>query len=393
MYKTATDYASERNHPEIVELLAKHPAERIASVTAENQQLREEVARLKQLVASMQAKIDELEARLSEQAAEAGGESAASREASLEKKVANLREKVRSLDQQKVTTASTLNILDSSAIKELRVIREISSGGFGKVLEVAKEEKLALKVMHAGDASIGAQRALLGEYEKLAMLHHPNVVRALGFFLSDASNPPSILLEFCPDDVGRAIKRGGVSGVQLVAWVYEIVEGMRHVHRRGLVHRDIKPSNILVGSDGQVRISDFGIAKLMTAEEQSTTLGAGTQKFMAPEILREEAYDEKADVYSFGVLLFFMLSGGAMPKISVVQMGNGKKAEIPSSFSSLARDLISACWSSDARGRPSFDEILSLLERNDFKLLELSDEEIREIKELVKHHKEEIPDY
>ena len=91
----------------------------------------------------------------------------------------------------------------------------------------------------------------------------------------------------------------------------------------------MKTSSTLVGFSsrfGKVRISDFGISKLMTAEEQSMTGGVGTQKFMAPEILNEEEYNEKVDVYSFGVVLFFILSHGEMPKITIIQVGNGRKS-------------------------------------------------------------------
>ena len=399
IYKTAIDYAREKNHQEIVELLAKGPVQSISSPSTKNQQQSEEVSRLNQLVDSNQGKIneleheyemkqkkidelelenemkqlkiDELDGKLSEQS---------DREASLKEEVENLKKKIKSLEQQKVAPTDSFNILDSSVIKNLRIIREISSGGFGKVLEVGKEETYALKGMHVDDLSISGFKAFIGEYEKLTRLHHPNVVQAYGVFMSDATNPPSILLEFCPKDLQSAIKLESLSNVQLVIWIYQIVEGMRYVHKCQLVHRDIKPSNILVGKDGKIRISDFGIAKLMTTEEQSTTLGAGSQKFMAPEILKEEKYNEKADVYPFGVLIFFMLSRGEMPKINVVQMEIGKKAEIPSSFSHLAKDLINQCWNYDAKDRPSFDEILSLLEGNNFKLFEFNDQEISEIK-------------
>lgn len=341
IYKTAIDYAREKNHQEIVELLAKGPVQSISSPSTKNQQQSEEVSRLNQLVDSNQGKInelehdnemkqlkiDELDGKLSEQS---------DREASHKEEVENLKKKIKSLEQQKVAPTDSFNILDSSVIKNLRIIREISSGGFGKVLEVGKEETYALKGMHVDDLSISGFKAFIGEYEKLTRLHHPNVVQAYGVFMSDATNPPSILLEFCPKDLRSAIKLESLSNVQLVIWIYQIVEG-RYVHKCQLVHRDIKPSNILVGKDGKIRISDFGIAKLMTTEEQSTTLGAGSQKFMAPEILKEEKYNEKADVYPFGVLIFFMLSRGEMPKINVVQMEIGKRQKSQARFRILQK--------------------------------------------------------
>ncbi|KAK8896169.1 spindle assembly checkpoint kinase [Tritrichomonas musculus] len=92
-----------------------------------------------------------------------------------------------------------------------------------------------------------------------------------------------------------------------VLYIYQIADGMKYVHLKKIIHRDLKPSNILIGFDGNIRISDFGISKLMTDDEISMTTGVGTQKFKAPELINEIQYNEKVDVYSFGVLVYFIL--------------------------------------------------------------------------------------
>lgn len=337
-------------------------------------------------------------------------------ESSLRREIAQLKEKIEKLTKEKADQKAeleslrrqvsssdrgadqppvglNLEILDSSTIHSLRTIREISFGGSGKVLEVAKEETFALKVMNTGDCSVEQQRKFIGEYEKLTLLKHPNIVIAYGIYLSDATTPPSILLEFCPQDLNQAIKNSKLNNVDIAKCIYQIAEGMKFVHARGFVHRDLKPSNILIAKNGLIRISDFGISKLLTSEEQNTTLGAGTQKFMAPEILKEEDYNEKVDVYSFGVVLFFILSGGKMPKISVVQVGNGKKADIPSDFTNYAKDLINRCWNYDPKDRPSFKQIIEDLEKNDYLVAQLNKSEIKDVKLFVKEHKKNIPAY
>lgn len=93
-----------------------------------------------------------------------------------------------------------------------------------------------------------------------------------------------------------------------VLYIYQIADGMQYVHLKKIIHRDLKPSNILIGFDGNIRISDFGISKLMTDDEISMTTGVVTQKFMVPELINEIQYNEKVDVYSFGVLVYFILS-------------------------------------------------------------------------------------
>lgn len=91
--------------------------------------------------------------------------------------------------------------------------------------------------------------------------------------------------------------------------------------------------------------------------------------------------------------MFFILSGGKMPKISVVQVGNGKKADIPSDFTNYAKDLINRCWNYDPKDRPSFKQIIEDLEKNDYLVVQLNKSEIMDVKLFVKEHKKNIPAY
>ena len=284
-----------------------------------------------------------------------------------------------------------MEIIDSLMISKLRTIKEISIGGFARVLEVGKEESYALKVMHSNEFDIKQIRNFIKEYELLLRLKHPFIVQSFGIFMGDEKNPPSILLEYCLNDMKKAIKDDELDNETIVKWIYQIVEAMRYVHKLGIIHRDLKPSNILIAKDGSIRVSDFGISKLMSTDEQTTTLGAGTQFFMAPEIFNDEKYNEKSDVYSFGVLLYFILSRGSMPKITIIQIGTGIKAKIPSDFTPFAKDLINNCWNFKPDERPSFEKILELMETNDYKLLELSKSQISAIKKFVDLTQTKIP--
>ena len=250
----------------------------------------------------------------------------------------------------------------NSDTQSLQTIRRISSGASGEVFEVGKVENYALKVMHITmDQSINfrTQRQFISEHEKLNMLKHLNIIRTYGIFMSDETTPPSILLELCVSDLNSAIKKNNLKNDQIIIYAYQIAEGMKFVHLKGFVHRDLKPSNILIAKDGTIKISDFGISKLMTAEEQSTTLGPGTQKFMAPEILNEEDYNNSN--------------------------GQWKKASNSFIFHCFCKEL------NKPKSRPSFEEILQQMEKNDYKLLELSDSDIKSIRQFVKQHKQRLP--
>ena len=111
---------------------------------------------------------------------------------------------------------------------------------------------------------------------------------------------------------------------------------------------------------------------------------------MAPEIINEEKYDEKVDVYSFGVLVYFILSGGQMPKITITQIGNGKKAEIPRSFTKFARQLINSCWNFNPKDRPSFENINEQLIAHAQELVELTKTESKEVQKFIENHQKII---
>ena len=169
---------------------------------------------------------------------------------------------------------------------------------------------------------------------------------------------------------------------------------MKYVHFKKIVHRDLKPSNIFISSDKTAKIGDFGISKIMSAEDQtSMTGGLGTLFFMAPEVADDKEYDEKCDVYSFGVIMFFILSNGQMPKIKLSQYTHGIKAPIPSSFTSFSRDLINSCWNFDPEDRPSFQKICEEIENNEYNLAELTKNEKEEIKLRISRNKRKVPLY
>ena len=286
----------------------------------------------------------------------------------LKQKVKNLEEKT-AAESPTSRGASKLEILEPEGIDALKVVRMIGRGGQSEVFEVTRDERLALKVLFVEGANKSdnsssfkqLQRFLL-EYEILSSLRHANIVKTFGFCYGDASHAPSILLELCEQNLNDRI--GSMDNIEKVCSVIEICKAMEAVHAANMIHRDLKPENVLFDIEGHVKISDFGVACIVDVESQtqSKTSGVGTLKFMAPELLNESTkYDNKVDVYSFGVVLFFVLSGGKMPKISIAEQSCGKKAQIPSNINRVSRELISSCWSTSPSERPSFTEILDTI--------------------------------
>jgi serine/threonine protein kinase len=131
-----------------------------------------------------------------------------------------------------------------------------------------------------------------------------------------------------------------------------------------LIHRDIKPSNILLTRDYRAKIADFGMSVANTGQE--LTAETGTYRYMAPEVIRHESYSSNADVYSFGVCLWQLITrevpfATMTPIQAAYAVAEGHRPTIPDSTPRRLREIITACWDQDASRRPSFTYIAMAL--------------------------------
>jgi len=200
-----------------------------------------------------------------------------------------------------------------------RLIRQLGSGGMASVWLAERtdgliDRQVALKLPHPALGRIFAQRAER-ERDFLAKLDHPNIARLYDAGLTETGQP-FLALEYIPgipinqycDEAGLGIR----SRVRLFA---AVIDAMAHAHAKLIIHRDVKPSNVLVNAEGEVRLVDFGIAKLLqhdsaTATELTQVSGrALTTAYAAPEQIRGETLTVAADIYSLGVLLYELLAG------------------------------------------------------------------------------------
>jgi serine/threonine-protein kinase len=207
------------------------------------------------------------------------------------------------------------------SIGAYRVVRELGRGGMGVVLlaeraDGAFERQVAVKLSLAGLAVGPLAERLESERRILAGLDHPAIARLLDGGTT-ADGAPYVVMElvegrpidsFCDEE--QVDLRGRL---ELFVAVCDAVE---HAHRRLVVHRDLKPSNILVTGDGQPKLLDFGIAKLLEPVETAsgdaatrTMIRALTPEYASPEQLRGEPVTTASDVYALGVVLFELLAG------------------------------------------------------------------------------------
>jgi Tol biopolymer transport system component len=202
------------------------------------------------------------------------------------------------------------------------IVAPIGAGGMGEVYR-ARDPRLdrdvAVKVLPS-TFSVDADRTRRFEQEAKAAgaLNHPNITAVYDVGQHDGS--PYVVQELLEGETLRAELAGGrLSPRRAVDYAIEIAHGLAAAHEKGIVHRDLKPENLFVTSDGRVKILDFGLAKLVeplgggsqtnspTATEPGVVLG--TLSYMSPEQVRGKPADHRSDIFSFGAILFEMLSG------------------------------------------------------------------------------------
>ena len=201
---------------------------------------------------------------------------------------------------------------------QLEIIRLIGQGGMGAVYKARQptlDRFVALKVLPPAVASDpGFAERFNREARALARLSHPNIVAVHDF--GKAGPLHYLLMEFVDGTNLREVERSGeLTREQALAIVPQICEALQFAHNEGIVHRDIKPENLLLDKKGRLKITDFGIAKMVgIGSSQQMLTGVkdivGTPHYMAPEqIEKPQAVDHRADIYSLGVVFYEMLTG------------------------------------------------------------------------------------
>ena len=154
-------------------------------------------------------------------------------------------------------------------------------------------------------------RRFKNESKAISLLNHPNIVKVYDVSVSD--NLQYIVMEYVDGMTLREYlnERGGkLTSRETVHFISQILKALDHAHRNGVVHRDIKPQNIMLLDNGQLRMMDFGIARVSRAENQLTGGKAmGSVHYISPEQAKGEETDRKSDIYSVGVMMYEMLSG------------------------------------------------------------------------------------
>uniref|UniRef100_A0A8C6Q4E4 mitogen-activated protein kinase kinase kinase n=1 Tax=Nothobranchius furzeri TaxID=105023 RepID=A0A8C6Q4E4_NOTFU len=275
--------------------------------------------------------------------------------------------------------------------EEISDLQWVGSGAQGAVF---------LGRLHGDEVAVKKVRDIKEtEIKHLRKLKHPNIITFKGV----CTQAPCycILMEYCAQGQLYEVLRVGrkITPSLLVDWSMGIAGGMNYLHLHKIIHRDLKSPNMLITHDDMVKISDFGTSKELS--DKSTKMSfAGTVAWMAPEVIRNEPVSEKVDIWSFGVVLWEMLTGEIPYKdvdSSAIIWGVGNNSlqlPVPESCPDGFKVLLRQCWNCKPRNRPSFRQILLHLDIASADVLSTPQETYfksqAEWREEVKQHFEKI---
>jgi serine/threonine protein kinase len=251
----------------------------------------------------------------------------------------------------------------------------LGTGGMGEVYrarDIKLERDVAIKVLPSAVAH-DADRVtrFTREARLLATLNHPHIAAIHG--LEESEGISAIVLELVEGDtLADRIARGAIPLAEAIGIAKQILDGLAAVHEHGIIHRDLKPSNIKLRPDGTVKILDFGLAKALAPTPQEDTLPrhassithmgvvTGTPAYMSPEQAQGLRVDTRTDIWSFGCVLYEMLTGhqafaggNVSETLSAVIAAEPKWDALPRDLSPSVRVFLTRCSSKDLKQRVS----------------------------------------
>ncbi|KAI9200732.1 hypothetical protein LWI28_012444 [Acer negundo] len=247
---------------------------------------------------------------------------------------------------------------------------KITSRSYGDLYKgTFRSQDVAIKVLMTEHLNENIRKEFAQEVYIMRKIRHKNVVQ----FIGACTKPPKlcIVTEFMSggsmyDFLHK--QKGGFKLPSLLRVAIDVSKGMNYLHQNNIIHRDLKAANLLIDENGVVKVADFGVARVQ-AQSGVMTAETGTYRWMAPEVIEHKPYDHKADVFSFGILLWELLTGQLpyedltplQAAVGVVQ--KGLRPTIPRHTHREFTELLERCWQQDPSLRPEFSEIIELLQR------------------------------
>jgi serine/threonine protein kinase len=197
-----------------------------------------------------------------------------------------------------------------------RLLSKLGEGGMGVVYlarDLRLDRAVAIKILKAEFKEDGGRRRILAEAKAASALNHPNIITVHDVGSEDARD--YLVMEYVPGkSLEQLIPHNGLKLKEALLYAIQIADALACAHRAGIIHRDLKPANVLITDNGVAKVVDFGIAKRVRAEADTGTLTErglifGSVAYMSPEQAEGKPVDARSDIFSFGSLLYEMVTG------------------------------------------------------------------------------------
>ncbi|XP_034297170.1 protein-tyrosine kinase 6 [Pantherophis guttatus] len=253
---------------------------------------------------------------------------------------------------------------------EFRLIRKLDSGFFGDVYEGLWKEKVKVAIKVLQRADLTSQDTFKNEIEALRLLKHKNILSL--YAICSAGDPVYIITEIMSKGNLLSFLRGPegkqMEMVELVSLAAQVAEGMSYLESQNFIHRDLAARNVLVGENNICKVGDFGMARLIEEDIYLSYSHSFPYKWTAPEGLSCGCYSIKSDVWSFGILLYEIMTRGQNPYPGMsnlevsTKVQNGFQMHRPPRCPPVMYSIMCKCWNLDPNQRPVFQNIRELLQ-------------------------------
>ena len=256
--------------------------------------------------------------------------------------------------------------------KKYKVLKLIGKGNYGKAFLVKNLEDDNLYVNKVIDMSHFSKDQLenaLHEVEILKSLQHPNIIRCIDFFVE--KNLLCLVTEYADlGDLSKIIKYQVLSGYFfaeeiILNWFVQLCFAIKYIHSRNILHRDLKLSNIFLTSKGNIKLGDFGIAKILSSKDELTKTLVGTPYYLSPELCLKKPYNHKSDIWSLGCILYEMMylkhafEAESIGELVLNILQGNYNTSINAGFSDGVMNLLKSILVINPKYRPSIEQILT----------------------------------
>lgn len=257
--------------------------------------------------------------------------------------------------------------------EDFKVMEELGRGSFGVVYKVKyRGDNLfyVLKTVSLTSLTAAKQKEALQEVTILRKVDHPHIVRYYASFIED--NTLHILLEYIDGgDLHRAVRTQRerhrlFSETKLWRLAYELTLAVQYLHSCRIIHRDIKPLNVMLTKDGRVKLGDLGVSRFVMGTDVLRNSRVGTPLFLAPELVRQDTYDFKVDIWALGCVIYTLAQQDTPFKgENLVTLGQNIVEQtpklLPRPYSAKFSDFVDRLMTKKVSDRPDIRQVLEAI--------------------------------